>query len=234
MKNDIAIVLTATIIPNTIRTNHSDFMQRRAEYLKAIDYYHKYANIFFLENSSYDLFADKDFFKYKNVFIRKFSPSSCISKGKGYQEFEMLDNWLNNEVSAPSRWIKITGRYFVDDFDKLFTDCFNENNHSLIIEQKRPPSIVALTDIFYVTSIFYKRRFLGLYKHSDDAVNIFIEHVIRKKLLVDDDFRLFRELPLITGISGSTGETLNMTLKKKVRRRIGGLLYRFNNRYRFV
>ena len=53
MDNDIAIVLTATIIPNSILTEHSDFILRRAEYLKAIEYYKKYANVFFLENSSY-------------------------------------------------------------------------------------------------------------------------------------------------------------------------------------
>ena len=234
MDNDIAIVLTATIIPNSILTEHSDFILRRAEYLKAIDYYKKYANVFFLENSSYDLLSDKEFFKYENVFIRKFPPSSYPVKGKGYQEFEMLDNWLNTEVPAPSRWIKITGRYFVNDFDKIFSECINESHCSLVIEQKLPPSPVARTDIFYVTSAFYRHRFLGVYKYSDDAVNIYIEHVIRERLLQSDDFRLFRELPLITGISGSTGHALNLTLKKRLRRAIGNFLHRFNDRYRIV
>ena len=234
MNDNIAVVLTATIIPNAILTEHSDFHQRRGEYLKAIELYQKYASVYFLENSAYDLLSDKEFFKYKNVFIRKFSPSKYIAKGKGYQEFEMLDNWLNTETSVPTRWIKITGRYIVSNFDKIFSECIDEKNSSIVIEQKKHPSTTALTDIFYVKSDFYKRRLLGAYVYSDDAVNKYIEHVIRERLQQTDDFRLFREMPLIMGVSGSTGDLLSITLKKKIRRIIGNILYIFNDKYRIV
>ncbi len=227
-----SIVLTATIIPNAIRTEYTDTSSRRAEYLKAIEFYKKYGRIYFLENSTYDLMSDKDFFKYENVHIRKFPPSKYYIKGKGYQEFEMLDSWLTREIPAPSRWIKISGRYLVSDFDKIFAECLNENNYSLIIEQKKPPSRIAYTDIFYITSEFYRSRFLGAYKDSDDVINVYIEHVIRERLRNPDEYRLFREMPLITGISGSTRGTFSITLKKRLKRVIGNLLYRFNQKYR--
>ena len=234
MTKQLSIVLTATILPNAIRTEYSDFMLRRAAYLKAIDFYQEYSDVYFLENSAYDLASDVDFFKYKNVHIRKFSPSKFYAKGKGYQEFEMLDSWLNTEKLVPSRWIKISGRYLVSDFDKVFAECLNENKYNLIIEQKLLSGRGALTDVFYVTSEFYKRCFLGIYQFSDDATDIFIEHVVYETLQNSDEFRLFREIPMVTGISGSTGLALDITLKRKLKREIRNFLYRFNNKYRIV
>lgn len=233
MKKNISIVLTATIIPNAIKTEYQDFMQRRGEYLKAIDYYQQYGTVYFLENSSYDLLSDKEFFKYKNVYIRKFPQSKYINKGKGYQEFEMLDNWLNSEALVPERWIKISGRYLINNFDMIFTECLSENKYGIVIEQRLRPS-VALTDIFYVATDFYRRQLLGAYMLSDDAVNVYIEHVVRLKLKYSKECRVFHEMPLITGISGSTGQLLALTFFKRFRRGIGKLTYIFNKKYRII
>ena len=234
MKNNLAIVLTATIIPNAVKTVYEDFASRRQQYLNAIDFYREYGTVYFLENSSYDLMQDECFFKYDNVHIRKFKPSEFKKKGKGFQEFEMLDNWLNTENSPPLCWIKISGRYLIIDFDKIFTECSNESQYGLLIEQKIPPSTVALTDVFYVTSEFYRRFFIGAYLLSDDSNNIYIEHVIRKKIYGSQECRLFREMPMIKGISGSTGDLINISLRKKLKRAIGKIMYIFSHKYRFI
>lgn len=232
MHNQLAIVLTATIVPNAIRTVHTDIEQRRMAYLNAIAYYHQYAEIYFLENSSYDLSADPEFHKYSNVHIRKSPVSTAYAKGKGYQEFEMLDQWLTTEKKLPARWIKITGRHLVSDFDKVFAECLNENEYELIIEQELPPCPDVLSNVFYTTSEFYKRRFLGIYREADDSVNRYIEHIIHKTIQPADRFRLFRQMPLTEGISGSTGEIFSVTPKRRLKRLLGKITYPFNNKYR--
>lgn len=232
MDKKLVIVMTATLIPNAIYTVHIDFKQRREAYLKAIDFYHRYAEVYFLENSSYDLLSDAAFHRYENVHIRKFPPSKFHAKGKGFQEFEMLDLWLTTEPSPPPRWLKITGRHLVSDFDKVFAECLNEDEYELIIEQELPPCPDVLTNIFYVTSAFYKRRFLGIHLLADDAAGVFIEHVVHRHIQPSDKFRLFRHMPLTEGISGSTGEVFGITLKRRLKRLLGKLTYQLNHQYR--
>ena len=232
MNRPLAIVLTATIVPNAIMTVHTDIEQRRMAYLKAIEYYHQYADVYFLENSSYDLSADREFHKHSNVHIRKYPPSKFYAKGKGYQEFEMLDLWLTTEKLPPTRWIKITGRHLVMDFEKTFAECLTESQFELIIEQEAPPCPELLTNIFYVTSAYYMRRFLGIYLLADDADKVYIEHVVQQHILPSDKFRIFRNFPITTGISGSTGELFGITLKWRLKRLLGKITYPFNNKYR--
>ena len=73
----------------------------------------------------------------------------------------MLDNWLTTEKHPPLRWIKITGRHLVMDFEKTFAECLTEREFELIIEQEASPCPELLTNIFYVTSAYYRRRFLA-------------------------------------------------------------------------
>ena len=144
----------------------------------------------------------------------------------------MLDLWLGTEPSAPARWIKITGRHLVSDFDKVFAECLNEHEYPLIIEQERPPCTKVLTNIFYVTTAYYRRRFTGIYRLADDAAGVFIEHIVRQHIQLADKFRLFQHLPLTKDISGSTGEVFGLTLKRRLKRLLGKLTYRFNKQYR--
>ncbi|MDD4946143.1 MAG: hypothetical protein PHQ73_04560 [Gallionella sp.] len=226
--------MTATIIPNAIRTAHVDASQRRAEYLAAIELYSQYAEVYFLENSTYDLASDPAFHQHANVHIRKFPPSVAHDKGKGYQEFEMLDNWLNAEQCPPSRWIKVTGRHLARNFDKIFAECLTENQHELIIEQTRAPCRVALTELFYITTEYYQRRFQGIYRECDDDAHIFIEHIVRNHIRASDKFRLFHAMPLMTGVRGTSGEVFGITLQRRLRRLIGKCLYPLNEKYRFL
>ena len=234
MKNYPSIVLTATIIPNAILTEHSDFMQRRTEYLKAIDFYQRFADVYFLENSSYDLASDAEFSKYKNVHIRKFPISGYPQKGKGFQEFEMLDAWLSAEVSPPSHWIKVTGRYIVQNFSEILQDCSDNKEDELIIERKFFRSKFTRTDIFCVKSSFYRSHLLGAYKHCNDASRRYIEHVVSAKIKNLDHVRVFGVTPLIARISGSTGKAYKITLIEKMKYWINRLVFKLYKRHRLI
>ena len=233
LPNDIVIVLTATIIPNSIYVEHQDHQQRRSEYLQAIDYYARFGEVFVLENSSYDILNDPDFQIHPNVHLRKFPQSQAFERGKGYQEFEMIDRWISEESHPFSRFIKITGRYIAQNFEEVFLDCLQEQQYDVIIEQKtgRP---IAHTCLFYVTKSFYVDHFLGLYKSCNDPQGIWIEHVIRDRLNTLDNFRTFKHMPLITGVSGSSMNLNKITLSKKVKYYLRSFIHRFYKKYRII
>lgn len=200
---DIAIVLSGTIVPNATFVVHTDWRLRRLEYLQSIRYYKCFAPVYFLENSSYPLEGDPEF-NHENVFIRKFPVSHFFSRGKGFQEFEMLDAWFKAEQNLPQRFIKVTGRYIVRNFDEIIAECRQEYQHDMIIDVVY--NGVALTQLFYTTANAYARIFQDLYQACDDVRGEWIEKVSFKKLTGSNiRYRIFFHRPIFSRISGSTG-----------------------------
>ncbi len=223
---EIAIVLTGTIIPNAAFTVCSDPGRRRREYLDAIHYYQQFAPVYFLENSSYCLVSDASFIKIPNLMIKKLPPSASPEKGKGYQEFEMIDAWLEGEKDPPWRWIKITGRYIYLNFRTLFEDCLSDTSYRLIIDRHKH-SKMALSSLFCVDTEYYLGNLAGLYHDCDDRSGKWIERVIYDKLtsLPKKDYRIFSVEPRLTGISGSNGSKLESS---QVKYFVKSLLRRLN------
>lgn len=214
LNNPISIVMTATIIPNAAFTSHRDAILRRDEYLSAIKYYSQFGRVYFLENSEYELDKDQAFFL-NNVEIRKFPPSLSYMKGKGYQEFEMLDEWLMSENTPPSRWIKVTGRYIFQNFGNILNECNKEEDYSLIIDQFSKTRL-AVTSLFYITTDCYKKHFKGIYKMCDDESGDWVEKIIFKALYNSQDskFRIFKIEPKLHAISGSMGKLISTNKSK--------------------
>jgi hypothetical protein len=206
MQNEIAIVLTGTIIPNSILTSHSDPGVRKQEYLKSIHFYTKFAPVYFLENSNYPVDEDPDFTSIPNLSIRKMPVSIFYEKGKGYQEFEMLDRWLEQEKHPPHKWFKISGRYIFKNFSSVITECLEDERSGIVIDQMRRHNI-AFTDIFCIKTESYIRHFKGIYKLCEDISGEYIEKIIYKNLSEKNDglFRVFINVPRISVISGTDG-----------------------------
>ena len=149
MNTEIPIVLTGTIIPNTnIRMKHLDAEKRRKEYLNCINYYRNFAPVYFLENSSYPVEEDLEFTSIPNVEIRKFPVSSFPEKGRGFQEFEMIDSFIKNEKNIPNKFLKITGRYFYTNIKDILIDI------SFLWE-----ITINIRSIFALSSSSWKNRF---------------------------------------------------------------------------
>lgn len=231
-KMNICIVLTGTIVPNAIKKTYLDPMKRRKEYLDSIKYYTKFAKVYFLENSSYDLLGDKEFQGIENLTIIKHPKSDQFYKGSGYQEFQMIDDWIYKQKDISERFIKITGRYLFEDFEKIFFECCKENEFGLIAERIRRPIENCRTDIFYSTVKFYKENLSNSYSLADDMTGEFIERVIAKKLMYIDDVRLFKNYPIALGIEGSNAVEMKVTFRKTLKKIISKFLFCFNNRYR--
>jgi hypothetical protein len=207
-----AIVLTGTIIPHGIETPGADPSVRRAEYLRSIQYYRQFAPVFFLENSTYLLADDPEFNEAADLHIRKFPLSTQPERGKGYQEFEMLDAWLAQEAAPPTRWLKITGRYLVRNIAAILQECSQAPEARLVIDQLAR-SRIARTYLFATDTSFYRQYMRSLYGQCDDRSGRTIEHVLGEALRADPEApaTLFATEPDISALAGSSGANLETT-----------------------
>lgn len=205
--SSIPVVLTGSIVPSTGPVHTAaDIHRRRDEYLAAIDWYTARSEaVYFLENSTYDLGSDAAFSRHRNLHIRKMPPSITPERGKGYQEFEMLDAWVQSEFPPPKRWIKITGRYLVENIDKILAKCEADTIHSAIIDQVKR-SKTARTYIFFTTTDFYLKCICGSYKQCNDASGAWIERVLYAIFCQrPEQLRFFPTKPQLLAIAGGSG-----------------------------
>lgn len=217
-----ALLITGTIIPNSIYVTHININERRNEYYEALQFYSKQFpndDIYFLENSDFDFNSDvlfKQLLDEKRITLIKYPISKHFEEGKGYQEFEMLDNCINQIGDNYNEFIKITGRYKVLNIKKL-----SEIKYENLMADSHKKFKVTQTNLFFVKKEFYRNNLAGLYLLSNDKNGIFIEHVVYKKLIennIINSVTIFRENPIITGFSGSYGGTLNRNKYKMILR----------------
>jgi hypothetical protein len=220
----IPIVLTGTIVPNGIGGPQSDPGQRRAEYLEAIRFYRQFAPVYFLENSHFPLHEDSDFASAAGLYVRKFPLSSHPERGKGYQEFEMIDAWLAAEAQPPERWIKITGRYLVRNIAAVLEEWQHEPHAALLIDQTHRFT-TARTHLFAVETTYYREWIQGLYRQCDDEAKQWIEYLLYRSLRTDPQrrFRVFTTQADLFALAGSSGKNMGsspgmLALKKSLRR----------------
>ena len=214
--------MTATIAPNTILVDRSNVQDRLNDYKKTIEFYlnHTDLPIYFIENSAYDLSEDKEFKAFTqnvnfNIIRKEAAPDT--SKGKGYQEFYLLDDVVKNHITHPY-FFKVTGRYIVENIG----DIISQVRGDLSIDQHKKMR-VAITGFFGVRRDFYLKNFSNLFKGVDDAKGVFIEHIIYNRLQ-SSELRNKSELlplnPLYKGISGSHGNSMERNPYKMMIRKI--------------
>jgi hypothetical protein len=232
-RHQVAIVLTGTIIPNTInQLQHLDPTVRRSEYLKAINFYNKFANVYFLENSSYPLLKDDEFNNLPNTVIRKFPLSEKSDKGRGFQEFEMIDDWITNECDIPTKWLKITGRYIYKNIQRILDECCSNSSADILINQYRF-SGYAESAIFCVSSDFYHKNILKLYYECDDQTGWFIEKALHKRLQRVDVrvCQRFANSLVYNGIEGFSGHEIRSNWRDQVNRNVATISYKLDKKY---
>lgn len=216
MAIDVGIVLTGTIIPNSTFVVHSSSEERKQEYLAAIKYYKDFAPVFFLENSTYPLFSDRDFFGIENFFLRKFPTSEYHDRGKGYQEFEMISKWLKTEVVLPKRFIKITGRYKILNFKNIFRECLAEKPDYFLID-RRKRSLLAMSRLFCIDTDYFKRYLMDIYLDCNDQNGDWVERVFYRKILAEKiSSQIFSHEPIFVGVDGTTGAHVHAYCAKRL------------------
>lgn len=227
--NKRAVLLTGTIIPNSVYTSYNNPQIRLKEYLFAIKFYKihfKDDDIYFLENSEFDLSNNSDFLMLKqeiNFSLLKYNKSERYNEGKGYQEFEMLDSAVESLKNNYNSFIKITGRYLISNAFELT----NFNCKGIVVDlntrEKR-----ADTYFLYFTQEFYTGYLKNEFKKVNDSAGIFIEHVVYNKIVYSNMLNysnLFFKTPLLEGVTGSYGLTLKRNKLKVIIRDCGRFIY---------
>jgi hypothetical protein len=228
--NKRAILLTGTIIPNSVYTNYLDANLRLQDYLKAIEFYcntFKNGDVYFLENSEFNLTSNEDFNQLKLRYkfdLLKFPKSERFYEGKGYQEFEMLDGAVEQLKEKYDVFVKVTGRYIVTNAAEIT----NIECNGMIVDLHKKYK-KAQTYIMCFTKDFYLANIKGEYKNVNDNEGRFIEKVIYSKIESKNLFNkcaLFVKTPLMQGISGSYSITLKRNSIKVFIRNIERIIYR--------
>jgi len=233
IQNKRAILLTGTIIPNSIYTHHADAHTRLKEYLFAIEFYSKLFksdDIYFLENSDFDLAQNADYLKLKEtvaIQLIKFKRSDKFNEGKGYQEFEMIDQAVELLKDTYDSFIKITGRYLISNAFKITDfEC-----KGMVIDLNRRQRY-SQTYILYFTTQFYLEHIKNQYKLVNDQQGRFIEHVMYDKIASENLFKqcsLFIKKPLLSGITGSYGTVMKRNYFRVKARNVERFFYNLLN-----
>lgn len=236
MPTDMAILLTGTITPNVKPLVCKETEKRKQEYLRALNFYKNFATVYFLENSSYPVLSDPDFTSIENVHIKKFPVPEDSSQGKGYSEFEMIDKWILGEDDIPSRFVKVTGRYLIINFEKIFGECLKEKSDCIIIDQFKRMS-AAFTCLFYIGTEYYKRHITNLYLMcNDDSKENYVEYVLYRRLLGSCvDSKYFATKPRYDGVSASSGGSIRESnLEYLIKSMMRKTNYFFSKRYIYL
>lgn len=207
MPDEIPIVLTATVIPNNPGAGPVNIEARLREYISALEFYLRVAPVIFLENSSYPLEQHPEFQESDRLRVHRFQPSRSPERGKGYQEFEMLDAWISSEARPPKHWLKITGRYQILNISSILNECSENAGIGLLIDQI-PRTTAARTYLFYVSTEFYKTKVHGLYRKCDDQAGAWIERVLFRELkgLPSSQVRAFATQLRLQATVGTSGQ----------------------------
>ena len=228
----IPIVLTGTIAPTIGRAlSPGQIANRRNEYLNAINFYSKCADhVYFLDNSAYPTSEDGQFQQVDNLTVCSMPLSDKPERGKGYQEFQMLDSWIVLQNDVPDKWLKITGRYIVTNVEQILSDCLRTQS-DLLVDQGRFTGMCR-TYIFYTTSRFYRKHILNAFLSCDDVAGRWIERVLYESLRPVPRVRYFAHRPHLNATIGLTERrypnTPFVNLFKQLLRQLNSL---FDRRY---
>jgi hypothetical protein len=203
-QTEIPVVLTATITPNVPGQVAANPERRLAEYRRTLQFCQQFAPVYFLENSGYPLERHPEFAESPRLRVRRFAPSANPARGKGYQEFEMLDAWLAGEPEPPPRWLKISGRYHLCNLAEILQECRADPRSAMVIDQLRHLEF-ARTYLFCVDTAFYRQHLRGLYQQCDDPAGNWIERVLFRELKKAPAVRLFRTQPHLAVTDGTSG-----------------------------
>jgi hypothetical protein len=218
--NKRAIILTATIIPNSIYTSHVNPENRLNDYITALKFYcniFKKDDVFFIENSEYDLDNNNLFNELKSTLkfkVIRFPKSNEFDRGKGYQEFEMLQKTIELLKNEYNFYIKITGRYIIKNIYNITKNY--KNGYYIDLRTKTKAAEVYLL-AFDIDS--FNSNIFDAYKLVNDIQGIYIEQILFSNAIntkIKSKVHLFT--PLLSGISGSNSIILKRNIVRVILR----------------
>lgn len=213
MKKKYVILLTACVNPDGMPfTVLNDASERLRQYRKALEFYLTESSypIVFCENTLCD-FSD-DYKNYINKgrleFITFDGNKFDKTKGKGYGEAIIMEEaFRRSKLIAENNFIvKITGRLLVRNISQLIKD--NTQMPTPTIQTFSPNNNMIDSRLIVCPKSFYINDFLSQKELINDTKGKYFEHILYDTLLSRSSFIYipFLHVPLIEGISGSSGK----------------------------
>lgn len=215
------MLATGTVVPNVAshghelvtadrRAEYEDVDVRRQRYLENLEWYARTLPwpVYFLENSRHDFSTDaafQDLFRTGRITLLKFPVSNHPEKGKGYQEFEMIDEAVRRLAGSYDVFLKVSGRYQYGNIGAAIADA----EKGLAIDLWKPKAI-AITSVFASTFSFYQRSIAGAFAAADDSTGEWIERVLYRRVhgkAMRSDVHLLSREPVLAPGTGFRGRS---------------------------
>lgn len=212
MKRSYVILLTACVNPGGMPfTVLNDTSERLRQYREALDFYLNETTlpIVFCENTLCDFSEDyKEYIASGRLEYITFDGNNFDkSRGKGYGETLIMEeafrhSWLLDQCNFV---VKITGRLIVRNISQLVKD--NRRMFTDTIQTFYPNNNMADSRLVILPKLFCIDDFLARKDSINDTEGYYFEHLLydavisRKKYI----YVPFLHVPLIDGVSGSTG-----------------------------
>jgi hypothetical protein len=239
---DFAVVLTATVDARDVAfVARRDPQTRLADYKRALGLWltrSTIANLILCENSGHDLYelrevADRYCAAGRRVDFLSFEGQSFPGYlGKGFGEMGILKYVLDNHggLSEESRLLKVSGRYFVENVDRIAASIRADGQTEVFCDLSRNLSF-ASSEVFCASARYLREYLLPLQCAVNDTTGQYFEHVlaqsVHRALAEGVRWSLLPCFPVIVGVSGSIGLRRGHSFPARVLRQQGYRLKRF-------
>ena len=228
--SDFCLLMTATIDPKGIKyLVRNNINQRLDDYKKTfLNILNNYNinKIIFIENSGFDINIFKKYAKQypnKNIEIISSKVNNYFPReyGKGFGEYLCFKEIVKKSVlfKKCKYFIKTTGRYYIKNFNKIYSEIRQSNNDIYINLQNN--FTYAECSIFGGSKNFIQKYILEEIRKTNDSKNIIYEKGVANatlKAISDGLLPSFSSIPpQIQGYIGTNGKKFRMNVFKNFR-----------------
>jgi len=210
----ITLLLTATIDPKgVVFLKRNDPLVREQDYINALKKWIEAVNypILFCENSGYKIDKIKNITKsYSNneTEILQFDGQDFPKElGKGYGELLIIEYAIQNSIliEHSDYVIKITGRYFIKNIEKIIIALLRNRNFYVMVDLKRDLTW-ADSRVFAFKPSFIRNYLSKFQDLINDSEGFYLEHALARAVLraISDGYK-WMPLPLKPFIIGHAG-----------------------------
>lgn len=225
--SNYCLLITATIDPKGIKyLVRNDINERLNDYKKTFSNIlqnYKINKIIFIENSGYNIDIFRQYAKqypYKKIEIISSRVNNYFPReyGKGFGEYLCFKEIIKKSslFKKCKYFIKTTGRYYIKNFNEIYSEIARYNNDIYIDLQKN--FTYAECSIFGGSKNFILKYILEEIRKTNDSKSIIFEKCVANatlKAISDGLLPLFSSIPpQIQGFIGTNGKKFkNNTLK---------------------
>lgn len=216
------LIITSTVYINSTLTVLIDEKERVKQYLESILFYLKSKfidQIIICDNSNFDYSQFDSFFNsFSTINIEylnfKGNRDKIFVQGKGYGEGEIIEYIFKNSVflkKAGKSFLKVTGRIKVTNIDDVIRFSKDDEDYFQPAGSNPFKNLKAIDTRFYqCTFNTFEKYLIDQYNKVNDNKGVFLEHCYYNLSILEGiKFATFNILPIIEGVSGSTGVSYN-------------------------